>query len=67
MLGYHYLMHLGHALSVLAQYSEALIQFVQQRGVRGFIKFIRDSLLGPWFDPASLKEGLAPKPQLRLA
>jgi hypothetical protein len=67
MLGYHYLMHLGHALNVLAQYSEALIQFVQQKGVRGFIKFIRDSLCGPWFDPASLEEGLASNPQLRLA
>lgn len=67
MQGYHYLMHIGHALNVLAQYSEALIHLVKQKGVRGFIKFIRDTLVHPWIDPASLKEGLAPKPQLRLA
>ncbi len=67
MKGYHYLMHLGHALNVLAQYSEQLLAIVASKGVRAFIKYIRDSLLHPWLDPQRLHERLHPDPQLRLA
>jgi hypothetical protein len=67
MKGYHYLMHLGHALNVLAQYSEALIEVVKQKGVQAFIRFIRDSLVHPWLDPEKLAKALPPTPQLRLA
>lgn len=67
MKGYHYLMHLGHALSTLAQYSEHLLAVVIKQGVRAFIKYIRDSLRHPWLDPQRLYNRLNPKPQLRLA
>lgn len=67
MKGYHYLMHLAHALNVLAQYSEALIDVVRRKGVRPFIKFIRDSLVHPWLDPEKLASALPPTAQLRLA
>jgi len=67
MKGYHYLMHLGHALNVLAQYSEMLIDVVRRMGVRPFIKFIRDSLVHPWLNPTKLKGSLRPTAQLRLA
>jgi hypothetical protein len=67
MKGYHYLMHLGHALNVLAQYSEALIEVVRQKGVQPFIRFIRDSLVHPWLDPEKLAKALPPTAQLRLA
>ena len=67
MKGYHYLMHLAHALNVLAQYSEALIDVVRQTGVRPFIKFIRDSLVHPWLDAEKLTAALSPAAQLRLA
>ena len=67
MKGYHYLMHLGHALNVLAQYSEQLRVIVTSKGVRAFIKYIRNSLLHPWLDPDRLWERLHPRPQLRLA
>ena len=67
MKGYHYLMHLGHALNVLAQYSEALIEVVNRMGVRPFIKYIRDSLVHPWLNPVKLRESLSPTAQLRLA
>lgn len=67
MKGYHYLMHIACALNTLAQYAESLFDAVKQKGVRGFIKFIRDSLIHPWLAPASVKERLAKKPQLRLA
>lgn len=67
MKGYHYLMHLGHALNVLAQYSDALIDSVRQKGVRGLIRYIRDTLVHPWLSPERLHERLNPNPQLRLA
>ena len=67
MKGYHYLMHLGHALNALAQYSADLVGIVAARGVRAFIKFVRDSLVHPWLDPERLRKRLRPKPQLRLA
>jgi len=66
MKGYHYLMHTAHALNTLARFSEHLFEFVLSKGVRPFIKYIRDSLVHPWLDPESLKQKLHPKPQLRL-
>jgi hypothetical protein len=66
MKGYHYLMHLGHALNVLAQYAEALYAVARRMGIRAFIKFIRDSLVHPWLDAAKLKALIAPASQLRL-
>ena len=67
MKGYHDLMHLGHALNVLAQYSEHLFAIVNATGVRAFIKLVRDSLVHPWLDPRQLFQRLKEKPQLRLA
>ena len=67
MKGYHYLMHLAHALNVLAQYSEALIDVVRRMGVRPFIKFIRESLVHPWLEAEKVAKALSPTAQLRLA
>ncbi|MFH1465176.1 MAG: transposase family protein [Pseudomonadota bacterium] len=67
MKGYHYLMHLGHALNALAQYSEHLYEIVVSLGVRAFLKCVRESLRHPWLDPERLYERLRPDPQLRLA
>jgi hypothetical protein len=67
MKGFHYLMHLGHALNVLARYSAALAPIVSKTGVRAFIKYIRESLLTPWLEPEKLHARLNPDPQLRLA
>jgi hypothetical protein len=66
MKGYHYLMHIGHMLNVLAHYSEALVEKVRQLGVRAFIRYIRETFLNPWFESERLKARLKPKPQLRL-
>ena len=65
--GYHYLLHLGHALNALARYSEHLYEIVASKGVRAFLKYVRESLLHPWLDPERLYERLHPEPQLRLA
>jgi hypothetical protein len=66
MRGYHYLMRLGHALNVLAQYSSALIKRVRQMGVRGLIDFLRETMTAPWFDPEQVQRRMAAPCQLRL-
>ena len=66
MKGYHYLMRLGHMINVLALYSERLIKIVRELGVRGFIRFIRDTISGPWLDPVCVRKCLACAFQLRL-
>ena len=66
MKGYHYLMRLGHLINVLAQYSERLVKMIRELGVRGFIRFIRETIAGPWLDPLLVRERLAAPFQLRL-
>ncbi|MEA3358538.1 MAG: hypothetical protein U9R17_03915 [Thermodesulfobacteriota bacterium] len=66
MKGYHYLMRLGHLINILATYSEALVKIVGELGVRGFIRFIRDTISGPWLDPVWVKKRLEDNFQLRL-
>jgi len=66
MKGYHYLMRLGHLINVLAIYSERLVKIVHDLGVRGFIRFIRSTLSGPWLDPLRVKERITAPFQLRL-
>jgi hypothetical protein len=66
MKGYHYLMRLGHLFNVLSQYSEALVERIKEMGMRGFIRFIRETISGPWFDARWDKGGLAVPVQLRL-
>lgn len=66
MKGYHYLMRIGLTLNVLAQYSECLFHVVREKGVRGFIKFVRNTISGPWLDAEWIKQRLAATYQLRL-
>ena len=66
MKGYHYLMRLGHFINVLAVYSECLIDIVREFGVRGFIRFVRETLVGPWLAPPQVQERLGANFQLRL-
>lgn len=66
MKGYHYLMHLAHALNALAQFAEDIIDVVRSKGVRAFIRFIRDCLVQPWFTPSQLSASLPCTLQLRL-
>jgi hypothetical protein len=66
MKGYHYLMRIGHMLNVLAQYSERFSKIIKDTGVRGLIRFIRDTMASPWLDEGWLKERLAAPFQLRL-
>ena len=56
MRGYHYLMRLGHLLNTLARFSSTLAKKFSDMGVRGFIRFIRESLGAPWFDLKTIHE-----------
>lgn len=66
MKGYHYLMRLGHLINILAIYSERLVKIVGELGVRGFIRFVRETISGPWLDPLWVQRRLAAPFQLRL-
>ena len=66
MKGYHYLMRIGRTINVLAQYSECLIEMFIEKGVRGFIDFVRETLTGPWLDIDWMRARLNQTYQLRL-
>jgi hypothetical protein len=66
MRGYHYLMRIGHALNVLAQYSESLIKVVREKGVRGFIEFVRETIIASVLDIKFVEDRLSCPTQLRL-
>ena len=66
MKGYHYLMRLGHIINVLVQYSEHLVKAIRELGVRGFIRFVRETIGGRWLDPLLVQKRLAAHFQLRL-
>ena len=50
MKGYHYLMHLAHLLNELAQNSIDLAKQVQEVGIRGFVRLLRETISGPWLN-----------------
>lgn len=66
MKGYHYLMKIGRTINVLAEYSECLAKMFVEKGVRGFIRFVRQTISGPWLDTARVQKRLAENYQLRL-
>ena len=66
MRGYHFLMRLGHLINVLAQKTARLAQFVRHRGLRGLIRFIRETCTGPWLDAERIRRLHASSYQLRL-
>ena len=66
MKGYHYLMQLGHLFNILARYSSELAKIVKETGVRGLIRFVRETIANPWLDGAWISGKLAVPYQLRL-
>ncbi len=67
MKGYHYLMRIGHLFIILAQYSECLIKKIKQLGLKGFIRFIRETMAGPWLEHEMVIKRLNRNFQIRLA
>jgi hypothetical protein len=66
MKGYHALMRIGHMLNVLARYSERMTKIVNDTGVRGLIRFLRETMASPWLNYRWQKERLAAPFLLRL-
>jgi len=66
MKGYHYFMRIGLMLNVLVQYSECFIEVIKTLGKRGTIKFVFETLKGPWLDVDYVKKKLEKPAQLRL-
>jgi hypothetical protein len=66
MKGYHFLMRLGHLINILAQNTELLANPALQRGVRGLIRFIRETCAGPWLDAKRIRQIIESPCQIRL-
>ena len=66
MTGYHYLMRLGHMFNILAQYSSQLVKMVRTIGVRGWLRFIYQTMCGACLDPVKVGARLSSPYQLRL-
>jgi hypothetical protein len=66
MKGYHYLMQLGHMFNVMAKCTERIAKIVTDMGMRGMIRFVRDTIASPWVDREWVMERLALPFQLRL-
>jgi hypothetical protein len=66
MKGYHYLMRIGHLINILALYSERLAKTIRHLTMTGFIRFVRNTISGPWLDPLWVKTRLESPFQLRL-
>ena len=67
MKGYHFFMRIGLMLNVLARYSECFVELTCSLGIRGTIKFIFETLKGPWLNIDDIKKQVGDRPQLRLA
>lgn len=65
MKGYHYLMRLAHLINVLTEYSESLTSYIKETGIRNLIRFIRNTLSGPWLQE-DIKNRIMVPCQLRL-
>jgi hypothetical protein len=66
MKGYHFLMRLGHLINILASHTAGLARLVDRLGVRGLIRFLRDTYSGPWLDADRIRAVIASPCQIRL-
>ena len=58
-------MHLGHLINILVIHAVGLWNISKKLGIKGFLRFLRDSMAGRWADISRLAQ-LPEKPQLRL-
>lgn len=56
MKGFHYLMKIGHFINALLIHSEILSNFVDESGIRGFIKKLFNALKGAELDSSRILE-----------
>lgn len=67
MKNWHLLMHLGHLLNILTLHTEALMEKVQELGLRGTIRFLRETWMNRWLNPDQLLALCTRAPRIRLA
>jgi hypothetical protein len=63
---YHYLMRIGHLINVLVWYSTAVSGAVRKLGVRGVLRLVWTTLVGPWLDAQAVRARFRRPWQLRL-
>ena len=66
MKGYHYLMRMAHLFNTLARFARPLRALYAELGVRGAIRFIRQSCAAPWLDPQRIRSLLSQPFHLQL-
>ena len=66
MKGYHLLMRLGHMINILARNTARLARLVCRMGVRGLVRFLRETCSGPWLDAERIRLVLESPCQIRL-
>jgi hypothetical protein len=66
MKGYHLLMRLAHLMNALVQHASALQKVVRKLGMRGFIRYVLETIIGPWLTPERVRQRLEAPFQLRL-
>ena len=48
MLGFHYLMRLGHAINAISEFSKKLKKYIKSLGCSATLKLIKETLFSPW-------------------
>ncbi len=66
MKGFHFLMNIAVTINALAEYREALAEAFVEKGMQGFIRFVRETLGAPWIEKQSVAPKLQRNYQLRL-
>jgi hypothetical protein len=59
-------MRIGHALNVLAHFSEKLFKVVREKGTKGFIDFVGETIRASLLDTQWVEQRLSGPIQLRL-
>lgn len=64
--GWHALMRIAHLLNIFTLHTVALWDTVQSWGIRGTLRFLRETFTGNWLDLSKLREFCNKPAQLRL-
>ncbi|QGP92718.1 DDE_Tnp_1-associated [Neomoorella glycerini] len=67
MKNWHLIMHLGHLLNILTLHTEALMGKVRELGLRGTLKFLRETWMHRWINRDQLLALCIKAPRIRMA
>lgn len=67
MKNWHLIMHLGHLLNILTLHTEAIVGKVRELGLRGTIKFLRETWMHRWINRDQLLALCTKAPRIRMA